>query len=448
MCPRPTPSPSSCPQSCKRRSMGNMRQSRGEGSIFRVPADPAKPLVYWQVALDFPRTGDRRKRVVLRSRDYDTALRKLAILKLQRAELTPRPPTPIDPPPAPPLVPSASLTAWLRYWLAEIVDREVRPRTAESYRSLVRLYIEPAIGSRNLVDVTTADVRALHAHMRAAGLAASTVLQGHRVLAIALRQAYREGYTYRDVASLVRPPRPSRPMPQPLEHSDASLILDAARGDRLESRWVAAFITGARQGELLGLELDRVTNYLDLSWQLQRITWRHGCGRLCGQARGSECPDRRVVAPADHERRHVAGGLWLTRPKTAAGNRRIPLVEPLRSLVEQRRDVARVEPNPYGLLWTSGAERSLGQPIDASADSKAWHALLERAGTPQVRLHEARHFAVDLLYAAGVSEVVAMEIIGHSSITMTRRYRSGSSLETLADAMERSSRALRGTTTQ
>lgn len=428
----------------RRRSIGRMRQARGEGSICRVPADPSRALVYWQVALDFPRTDGRRRRVMLRSRDYDTALRKLAILKLQRSELTPRPPTPIDLPPAPPLVPSGSLTAWLRYWLAEIVDREVRPRTAESYRSLVRLYIEPAIGSRNLVDVTTADVRALHAYMREAGRAASTVLQGHRVLAIALKQAHREGYTHRDVASLVRPPRPSRPMLQALKHSDASLILDAARGDRLESRWVAALVTGGRQGEMLGLELDRVTDYLDLSWQLQRITWQHGCGRLCGQARGSECPDRRVVAPADHERRHVAGGLWLTRPKTAAGNRRVPLVEPLRSLIEQRIDAARGEPNPFGFLWTSGSERSLGQPIDASADNKAWHTLLDRAGAPQVRLHEARHFAVDLLYAAGVSEVVAMELIGHSSVAMTRRYRSGSSLETLAEAMERSSKALRG----
>lgn len=60
-----------------------MRRARGEGSVFRVPADPDKPLVYWQVTLDFPRHVDgRRNRVTLRSRDYDTALRKLAVLQL------------------------------------------------------------------------------------------------------------------------------------------------------------------------------------------------------------------------------------------------------------------------------------------------------------------------------------------------------------------------------
>lgn len=421
-----------------------MKQPRGDGSIFRVPADPDKPLVYWQVTLDFPRDADgRRKRATLRSRDYDTALRKLAILRLQRAELAPRPPLPREPPAAPPLVPSSSLTAWLRYWLGEIVDHEVRPKTAESYRSLVRLYIEPAIGARELVGLTTADVRELHRFMREAGLAASTVRQGHRVLAIALKQAHREGYTYRDVAALVKPPRSSVPALVTLSRSDALRLVEAARGDRLESRWMAALLTGARQGELLGLELDRLSDELDLSWQLQRLTWQHGCGQLCGRARGSDCPDRHIVAPPDHERRHLVGGFWLTRPKSVAGSRRIPLVEPLRSLILDRVEAAYAEPNPYGLLWTSGSPRSLGQPIDASADSKAWHALATRAGLSGVRLHDARHFTVDLLYAAGVPEIVAMDLIGHSSVAMTRRYRSGSASETLRVALERTSQQFR-----
>lgn len=380
--------------------------------------------------------------MILRSRDYETALRKLAILRLRRAELAPQPPVPVELPPPPPLVPSSSLTAWLRYWLAEIVDQEVRPRTAESYRTLVRLHIEPAIGARNLVDVTTADVRQLHSYMRDKGLAASTVRQGHRVLAIALKQAHREGYTHRDVAALVRPPRPSPPKLGVIRRADAGRIFDAARGERLESRWVAALLTGGRQGELLGLEVDRVSDRLDLSWQLQRLTWQHGCSRTCGFPRGSECPERRITAPADYEKRHVAGGLWLTRPKSSAGDRQIPLVEPLRSLIHDRLDAALSEPNPFGLVWTSGADRSLGMPIDPSADSKAWHDLLQRAGVPQVRLHDARHFAVDLLYEAGVPEVVAMELIGHSSVAMTRRYRSGSDFESLTSAIERSSRAL------
>jgi integrase len=410
---------------------------------MRVPADETQPLRFWQAAVEFPRQEDgKRVRRMARSKDYNTAERLLAALRLQRAELAVRPPVPAEVPPPPPLIPSGSLAAWLRFWLAQMVAQEVRPRTAEHYQLMVRLHIEPAIGHKRLLEVGTADVRAVHEHMRAAGLSETTVLQGHRVLAIALKQAHREGYTHRDVAALVRPPRKSAPRTVTLSIDDARSIMTAANGVRLQSRWVAALTTGARQGELLGVEIDRVGTALDLSWQLQRFTWRHGCGGLCGFKRGAECPARVAPAPAGYERRHLTGALWLTRPKTAAGRRRIPLVEPLRSLVHERMDVASAESNPYGLLWTSDSSRTPGSPIDPGDDSKAWHRLLRRAGVSPAPLHHARHVAVDLLYEAGVPEVVAMELIGHSSVAMTRRYRSGASDQLLTSAMNAASSQL------
>ena len=420
-----------------------MRRTRGTGSICRVPADESKPLKYWQVALGFPSDDGRRHRRVERSRDYETALRRLAILRLQRAEITPPPPVPVDLPEPPPLLPSDSLSAWLRYWLHDVVERDVRPRTAESYRNFVLRYVDPSIGPMKLTDVQPPHIRAFHQYMRDAGLAESTVLQGHRILSIALKQAHRDGYTYRDVAALTKAPRKNKTTLRVLTPTDGRAALNACKGDRLESRWAAAILTGARQGELLGLELDRVSDVLDLSWQLQRLTWSHGCSRSCGRTRGTDCPDRKLVSPADYECRHLTGGFWLTRPKSPAGHRRIPLVGDLRTLVEQRVEAAREEPNPHGLLWTDAAVRKAGtqeltgKPVDPSRDNKAWHALLARAGVEQVRLHDARHLAVDLLYAAGVAEVVAMEIVGHSSVAMTRRYRSGAPEATMREAMER-----------
>lgn len=426
-----------------------MRRTKGTGSICRVPADESEPLKYWQVALGFPSEDGRRYRRVERSRDYDMALRKLAILRLQLAELTPPPPVPKVLPSPPPLLASDTLSAWLRYWLREIVEREVRPRTAESYRNFVVRYVDPSIGLMKLTEVQPPHIRAFHQYMRDAGLVESTVLQGHRVLAIALKQAHRDGYTYRDVAVLTRPPRKSQPQLQVLSPSDARAVQHACQGDRLESRWTAALLTGARQGELLGVELDRVTDVLDLSWQLQRLTWSHGCAGGCGRVRGTDCPERKLIAPADYERRHLVGGFWLTRPKSFAGRRVIPLVEPLRSLVHSRMEVAKQEHNPHGLLWTADPVRSgrgaalTGKPIDPSNDNRAWHRLLEHAEVPSVRLHDARHLAVDLMYEAGVPEVVAMELIGHSSVAMTRRYRSGAARSTMREAMERVAEQLR-----
>ena len=61
--------------------------------------------------------------------------------------------------------------------------------------------------------------------------------------------------------------------------------------------------------------------------------------------------------PGDFELRHLSGGLYLTRPKSDAGRRVIPMFEPLRTILD--RHMAATS-NDYGLLFT----REDGQPID------------------------------------------------------------------------------------
>ena len=48
-----------------------------------------------------------------------------------------------------------------------------------------------------------------------------------------------------------------------------------------------------------------------------------------------------------------------------------------------------------------------------------WKALLKAAGVRDARLHDARHTAATLLLQQGVPARVAMEILGHSQISLT-----------------------------
>lgn len=408
-------------------------------TVRRVPKDETQPLKFWQAFVELERhhTGARRRQVV-RSKDLDECRRKLSLVLAEQASRTPQPARPVLPP-VPPLVPSGSTGEWIRYWFEEIAKADLAPKTAATYSSAIRLHIVPAIGEVPLLALTAAHVRAMSATVRAKGRSGATALHAHRVLSAALAQAHREGYVHRNVALLTKPPRRAKPALASLTVDDARRIVWRSTGDRLGSRWAAAILTGARQGELLGLELDRIGDTLDLSWQLQRLTWSHGCRPFCGWTRGTECPQRRVDAPIDHERRQLAGGLWLTRPKSAAGWRVIPLVDPLRSLIEARVDAASREDNPYGLLWTMDVGRRInetqGRPIDPGSDNKAWHRLLDHLAISQVRLHDARHAAVDLLYEAGAPEVVIKDIVGHAQIDMTRRYRSGRAIVPMTQAL-------------
>ena len=342
-------------------------------------------------------------------------------------------------PPVPALLPSGSTGEWVVYWLEGIAKHDLAPKTVATYRSAVRLHIVPAVGPVPLLELTAAHARLLAESVRAKGRAGATALHAHRVLSAALAQAHREGYVHRNVALLTKPPRKGNTPLAVLSPTHARRIILDTQSDRLGSRYAAALLTGARQGELLGLELDRVGDNLDLSWQLQRLTWIHGCRPHCGWQRGTECPDRSVEAPVDHERRPLAGGLWLVRPKSAAGWRTIPLVEPLRSMVNERMKVSQLEDNPHGLLWTQDVGKRVqdtqGRPIDPGVDSKTWHRLLDSLAVPQVRLHDARHATIDLLYEAGVSEIVIKDIAGHSRVDMSRRYRNSRATTPMSDAL-------------
>lgn len=379
-----------------------------------------------------PMTGDRRRKKVRRKNedDLETEMRRLERLLILHGD-----------------VPESSTTVavYMRHWIDDI-DKS-RPKTRAGYRSKIEQYIIPAIGKIKLDQLMPADVRRVEHHIvTLKGLSSTSALQAYQILAKALSSAEREGKITRNVARLVDPPVRAVVKSNVLDVEQATKVLGSIVTDRLGSRWATALLTGMRQGEALGLELDRVnlqTRVIDLSWQLQRVNWRHGCNGKCGRKRGTDCPVRLLDAPPNWEHRHLTGGLYLSRPKSRSGWREIPLVEPLVSILERRIAEAAAEPNPYGLMWTAEPKATTqgvllpldGSPLDPSRDNAAWHKVLEAAEVPDMRLHDARHTAVTFLYDLGVPEAIIQAIVGQSVIAVTRGYRHNN-LEPLLKALE------------
>jgi integrase len=259
--------------------------------------------------------------------------------------------------------------------------------------------------------------------MTTRGLTSTTALQAHRVLAKALKDAEREGLVTRNVATLVDAPRKAVNGRQALTTAHARAILTAAEQDPLAARWALALLYGVRQGEALGLTwacVDLDAGTIDLAWQLQRLTWRHGCGEptTCGRKRGAECPQRHIGAPPGFEVQPLDGARCLTRPKSKAGTRVLPLIEPMRVLLERQAALTAGEPNPHGLVW----HEADGRPLDSKDDRAAWYGALEAAGAPRVELHGARHTTATLLLELGIDAAVIASILGHSDVVTTRGY--------------------------
>ncbi|WP_300345206.1 site-specific integrase [Nesterenkonia sp.] len=389
-------------------------RGKGEGSIFK----DSRGL--WTATIELPSHDGKRRRKVIRSADKKVVVDKLK--KVQR-DLEERGDLPTA---------GTSVEQWFAYWLDNIAAQSVRPKTLAGYRSVVTNHIVPGLGPKTKLDkITPATIRRVHDRItQEKNLSSTFALNAHRVMSRSFEIAMREGRIGRNPAKMMDAPRKGTKTLEAFTVDEALSVLSHVAHDPLGARWALALLTGARRGEALGLELDRVGDELDLSWQLQRLTWRHGCGGVCGRKYAAYCPDRTLKVPADFQYRHLTGGLYLTRPKSSAGWRIIPLVDPLKTILE--RHIQNAEPNKYGLVFT----RPDGEPLDPDADTRAWKSVLAETGIQRdVVLHGLRHTAADLLYLAGVPEDLIQEILGHSSRLVTRGYKSLRNRERLQDAM-------------
>jgi integrase len=356
----------------------------------------------WCVSVELPDgPGIRPRKVVCRK----SKAKAIAVLREMNAELAEHGD----------IVQSMTLAEWLDYWLENIDAPRSRPRTQENHRTHIEKWIVPSLGRRPLMKLTPPHIRQLHKTMRDEGKSSGHVKNVHATLKVALADAVRERRLRQNPCDMMDRPRSSNRAQKALtvEQSVQLLAHLATREDR--ALWACFILTGARRGEVLGLEDDRIGETLVLSWQLQRIT-------------------DISKAPEDWEHRHVEGTLYLARPKSKSGWRVIPLVEPLRSIL-----ALHMQGRGPGLVFTEDD----GRPIPPDIATRRWKQLLAEAGLPEdVVLHGSRHTVADLLKAAGVRTEDIQQILGHSSRAMTTAYFTKDNLPELEAAMHKMSALL------
>lgn len=385
------------------------RRTKGDGSLFQ------RGNGLWVGTIELPTKDGKRRQRQVSSMDRNDCIDKLKKLRrdVEDGIL--------------PLTAATTVARWLDRWITEIHGGEIRPTTLRDYTATIRLYINPAIGSKRLDKLTPEHVRQMHRHAeKTSGRAAQ---KAHVVLQRALTDAVAEGMLRRNVAEVVHKPKHRATQRDPLTVPQAKLLLKSAlaAADPMATRWAAALLLGARQGELLGLTWDRVdldAGTIDLSWQLQQLQKTHGCGDRrddggwpCAKVRPHACPDTRWLLPADFEYTPLHESLALTRPKTIAGWRLVPIPDPLWVLLRDDTTL-RAGVNPHGLVW----HHSDGRPVGPRKDYQLWQDALKAAGLPAAPLHVARHTTASLLAAAGVSEQVRMEILGQVAVSAHRGY--------------------------
>jgi integrase len=366
------------------------RRANGEGSIWRRQDGRWVGSAYARIS------GGGRKRVHIYARTRAEAREKLTMLQrdVDRGVTMP--------------AQSWALGDYLQHWLTTVVRPNRMPKTYQGYELAVRNHIVPVLGRKRLSRLSVTDVRTFVEILNEKGLGARMVQYVHAVLRNALESALRDELVARNVAKLVKVKTPTYDVGRGLTIEQARRLLQAARGDRLQSLYVLAVYLGLRRAEVLGLrwlDVDLEAETLQVAQTLQR----------------------------------VEGELRFLPPKTKHSKRTVPLpancVEALRShrVAQDRERLARGgDWSDHGLVITT----SIGTPIEPDNLRRSWYKLRESAGQPSLRFHDLRHTCVSLLLDDGAPPHVVREIVGHSAIDVTMTIYAHASLQEKRKALE------------
>ena len=320
-----------------------------------------------------------------------------------------------------------TLSTWLATWLHEYKRPSIRSQTYDSYETIVRLHLNPALGHIALRELRPEHVQRYYNEKKRQGLDASTIGQHHKVLSGALKQAEKNQFVLRNVCRLTELPRQLRKEMQTLTIEQVMMqLLPALQGDRLYAAFLTVFMVGLRRGELLGLrwqDIDLNVGIVQVRQILVRIYNRDATG----------------------ERRKTR--LHFQEPKTEKSRRSVAIPDLClaalrRHKAQQAEEKLLLGPGylDHGLVFAQAD----GRPIDTRLMNLYFTQALKRAGVPAVRLHDARHTFATWMLEQGTQPKIVSEMLGHSKISTTLDVYSHVSLELQQQATAKLNAALTG----
>jgi integrase len=280
---------------------------------------------------------------------------------------------------------------YLGRWLAEYVQPNLSPRTAEGYEHIIHRYLVPAIGSLAIANLKPEHLQHYYSEALISGLSAQTVRHHHTVLHKALQDAVEWSLLVRNVADAVSPPHTTQPEMQTWNESEVSIFLDAARVTPYNELFYLALFTGMRRSELLALR------WQDIDFIYGQISVNRSLHVLKG------------------------GKVIFRQPKTATGRRTIALPPSALLLLTDYRKQKDAEALLLArpVLDTDLVFSTLGKPLLPNTVTHAWGKLVKCTGLKAIRLHDARHTHASIMLKQGIHPKIVQERLGHSSIQIT-----------------------------
>lgn len=281
----------------------------------------------------------------------------------------------------------------------------LKPRTRNGYRYDYDNHVLPALGSKRIAALTSADVERWVADLHASGLAPATV----RNTFVALNKACRYAVRHRYIGAN---PCAGTVLPKVTAHDERfqALFLTPAQVEALAAALdtdadgspspyglivrVAAY-TGLRAGELAALRIKDINTF-----------------------------KREIRVERNVQR--IAGEWVVGTPKSVRSTRTVPLLNA--ALVAALQGYLAAHPHAAdaeAALWP-GRTQGHGSRVsyEATYDHSCFYRWYFRPaaaalGLPSLRFHDLRHTYASLMFAAGVDVYKVSRWLGHANISTT-----------------------------
>jgi integrase len=311
---------------------------------------------------------------------------------------------------------SPRVSDYLDYWLGEVIRPNKRPATHAEYKWFVENYLRPDLGAYALDQLTITVIQKWLNKIYAEGasherpgnihkVSADRIDKIRKVLSGMLTRAVQEELVPRNAAHFIVLPEYQKKEPDHWSVGEARQFLAGAVDHPLYGAYLMVLLYGLRRGEVLGVrwgDVDFEQGVLHIRNKLQRV------GRVLLQG----------------------------PPKTGAGRRTLPLLEPVRqALINIRAKYKQAVPEQ--LVF-----QKEGKPRDPDAVSVSFKRLAKRSGVKVIKLHEVRHTTATILKDLGVPARDTQRILGHANVTTTQQIYEHTSMENRQMALDQLQHAL------
>jgi len=264
-----------------------------------------------------------------------------------------------------------------------------KPSTLRAYRCKLRAQIILRLGDRPVNRVTRDEVEAFMSALARDGLSAKYAANCLGLLHSVFEHAIRHDWATTNPCRYVDAPKAIEvdTAIHFLDHAEVEALLAAVPGGDFGQvqrvLYLAAVMTGMRQGELLALR------WRDVDWTAQRL---------------------RV-------NRNYVNGTFGT-PKSRRGSRSVPLADRLGGELDQLHQASAFQADDD----LAFANPHTGRPMNGHTLTRTFQHALDAAGVRRVRFHDLRHTFGTRMAAAGVPMRTLQEWLGHRDFTTTLIY--------------------------